>query len=102
MRHGKSGTINSKSMRMTRESHFRGGILQGRVRGPFSTVSPVNMRYEKYIEAEMGKRFEKEEEDYEDYTAPFFCVGGCRLPPGIKILECGRSPDGWTGGTGGS
>ena len=42
--------------------------------GPFSIVSHVNMRYEKYIEAEMEKRFEKEEEDYEDYTSPFFCV----------------------------
>ncbi|KIM93136.1 hypothetical protein OIDMADRAFT_61922 [Oidiodendron maius Zn] len=66
--------------------------------GPFSTVSPANMRYEKYIEAEMEKRFKKEERNYEDYTVPFFCVRGCWLPPGIKIPECGRWPDGWTGG----
>lgn len=67
--------------------------------GPFSPVSPMNMRYEKYIEAEMGSRFEKEERDYEDYTAPYFCVRGCWLPPGVKIPECGRWPQGWTGGT---
>jgi hypothetical protein len=42
----------------------------------------------------MGKRFEKEEEDYKDYTALFFCVRGCWLPPGVKIPECGRWPDG--------
>jgi hypothetical protein len=70
--------------------------------GPFSTVSSVNMRYEKYIEAEMGKRFEKEEDYYDDYTTPFFCVRGCWLPPGVEIPECGRWPDGWTGGTRGS
>jgi hypothetical protein len=39
MRHGKSGTINSKSMRMTRESHFRGGILQGRVKALLNCLS---------------------------------------------------------------
>jgi hypothetical protein len=32
------------------------------------------MGYEKYIEVEMAKRFKNEEKDYEDYTAPFFCV----------------------------
>ena len=76
-----------------RESFPRWDFMRAST-GPFSTVSPVNRPYEKYIEAEMGKRFEKEEEDYNDYTAPFFCVRGCWLPPGVKIPECGRWPDG--------
>jgi hypothetical protein len=42
--------------------------------GPFTVVSAENMGYEKYIEVEMAKRFKNEEKDYEDYTAPFFCV----------------------------
>ena len=67
--------------------------------GPFRAISAENMRYEKYTQAEMGKRFKKEEKEYEDYTASFFCVKVCWLPPGVEIPECGRWPDGWTDGT---
>jgi hypothetical protein len=80
-----------------RESFPRWDFIRAST-GPFSVVSPVNMRYEKYIKAEMGKRFGKEEKDYEEYTAPFFCVRGCWLPPGVEIPECGRWPDDLTGG----
>jgi hypothetical protein len=53
--------------------------------GPFTIVSNKNTRYKEYIEMQMAKRFEREEKDYKDYTAPALCVMGCWLPPGVEI-----------------
>ena len=62
---------------------------------PFTIVSTENMRYKEYIKMHMKKRFEREEEDYKDYTALAVCVMGCWLPPGVEVSECGRRPDNW-------
>jgi hypothetical protein len=40
----------------------------------------------------MKKRFKKEEEDYEGYTAPSVSVLGCRVPPNVMVETCGRYP----------
>lgn len=65
--------------------------------GPFTIVSNANMRYKEYIQMQMKRRFEREEEDYKQYTTPALYIMGCWLPPGIEIPECGRWPDDWTG-----
>jgi hypothetical protein len=64
--------------------------------GPFTIVSTENMRYKEYIEMHMKKRFEREEEDYKDYTALALCVMGCWLLSGVEIPEYGRWPDDWS------
>jgi hypothetical protein len=65
--------------------------------GPFTPVSEENLVYEMYVKSEMIHRFETEAQHYDDYNAPFICVRGCWLPPGVKVPECGRWPDDWDG-----
>ena len=65
--------------------------------GPFTCVSDENEDYETYVEKQMIKRFQREQDDYKDYNAPLINVRGCWLPPGVEIPECGRWPDDWDG-----
>lgn len=62
---------------------------------PFITVFVENIICKEYIEKEMKKRFEKEEEDYKGYIAPALLVMGCWLPSSIDIPECRRWLDDW-------
>lgn len=60
--------------------------------GPFTVVSEKNRCYEEYVITDIKKRFEREEQDYKDYTAPDIRIMGCWLPPGVNIPLCGRYP----------
>ena len=60
-------------------------------KGPFREVR-LNIDYRLEIEFEMRKRFEKEEDDYNFYTAPRVRVLGASVPVGVRIEECGRLP----------
>lgn len=65
--------------------------------GPFTPVSEGNVAYETYVKREMTEHFKREEDDYEDYIAPFISVRGCWPPPGVEVPECGRWPNDWCG-----
>lgn len=60
--------------------------------GPFTVLSEKNTYYEKYVEMDIGKRLNREEQDYKQYTALVLRIMGCRFPPGVNIPVCGRYP----------
>jgi hypothetical protein len=47
---------------------------------PFTSVSDVNVDYERYVKKQMRERFKTDEDDYKDYNVPFINVRGCWLP----------------------
>ena len=60
--------------------------------GPFTSVSDVNVDYERYVKKQIMERLKREKKDYKDYNAPFISVRACWLPPGAEVPECGRWP----------
>ena len=52
----------------------------------------MNVDFQMGVEYEMRKRFEKEENDYDWYTAPRIKVMGALLKEGVQIADCGRYP----------
>jgi hypothetical protein len=60
-------------------------------KAPFKEVK-LNVDYRMDIEFEMRKRFEKEEEIYNFYTAPRIQVLGAFVPQGVYVRHCGRLP----------